>query len=224
MEIQATVDDATVIETLKQAYFACRSDRATASDPVLQELTTYSRAALFRHKNFVPAWKTPEEYRDAIERMTPDISTRIRRALDRGATLTTGEDSKTFLRAVQRALSQSIDTDPVVGFNSLVDALLSRAAPLAHLTMRLNSVPSEEHGFWSLYYAGYGLRKSPADRIELYAGERAVGLYDRSPLVRAVADADASRIKLFAFFFYPSHDFGGRDADSASTHRGRVAA
>jgi hypothetical protein len=50
-------------------------------------------------------------------------------------------------------------------------------------------------------------------------GEEAVPLAERSPLVRAVATAEQSRVKLYAFFFYLTHDFGGRDEPSAPEHR-----
>lgn len=226
LEIEAAVDDSTVIEALKRAYFVSRAE-PSRSDPgtpdSLHQLGVYTRAALFRRKNFVPVWKTAEEYRDAAEAMAPALRERVVRALERRGNLARSDAERDTLFGLAAGLREFLDWDAVVGLNKLVDALLCRQEILRFLRRRLNeSLALEPQGFWDLAYAGYGLRKSPAHAIQLYVGDESVPLETRSPLARAVADAEATRVKLYVFLFFMSHDFSGPDAESASAHRRTV--
>ena len=224
LEIQAMVDDATVIDTLKRAYFAASSDASLEQVPALRQVATYARAALFRHKNFIPAWKTSEEYRDAVDAMGDRLRQQVVSALEKRRALEKVPAGQRVFEGFRDRFARRWDDDRVFGFNVLVDMLLSRPAALDALRHGLNRrAVGDAPGFWELYYAGYGLRKAQPDAVELYVGEKAVPLAPRSPLVRAIAEADNSRIKLFAFFFYPTHDFGGTDAESAPSHRERIS-
>ncbi|HEV7642090.1 MAG TPA: HD domain-containing protein [Gaiellaceae bacterium] len=224
VEAQASVDDATVVEIIKRAYFATAADESLSTDEVrrveLAQLRTFTRAVLFRSKNFVPAWKTAEEYEEAAEQMRGDLVARIGHSLSAGRAR--GEHSRNdkVLAEMLTKIQELSEENAVVGLNAIVDLLLSVPANVRFVAARLNrNNVLAQRGFWDLSYIGYGLRKAPATSVELYVGDKPVRLADRSPLVRAIGDAERSRVKLHAFYFSLSHDFGGRDRSSAQAHR-----
>jgi HD superfamily phosphohydrolase len=226
VEIQASVDDATVVEALKQGYFVAKASASVATAGEREELlrlSAYARAALFRQKNFIPVWKTSEEYRDAAEAIAGPLKERVARVLEKQSALAATDSEQTILHELGAKLVHLLGADSVTGVNALVDALLSRPLILQTIIKRLNSTSAiDRGGFWELEYAGYGLRKSPTDAMELYVGEEPVPLARRSALTRSVADAERSRVKLYAFFFLLSDELPGADAEGASAQRQRL--
>jgi HD superfamily phosphohydrolase len=239
----AGVDDGTVLETLKHAYLIATSAagwHVPEPAPVLDQnarenlrrFRIYTRAALFRRKNFAPAWKSAEEYLDSASEMRatllwPAVEKLRERAAANGA-------EAEVLGAFASRIQQALDDPTVAGMrgdqrvgaaialNRLVDLLLFRADIRKAIREGLNKNPAigRTKGVWDLRYVGDG----PAERLQVWlqSARGVVEIAERSPLAEAVWLAEQRRVKLAVFFFCESHDYSEPGTSAAGTLRGQV--
>lgn len=235
VDAAASVDDATVLETLKRAYLIVEAAppryKEAVAWPQLTQIQIHGRAALFREKNFVPAWKTADEYEGAAQAMRATLLDAAPAVLDERAEQASDAAVATQLNAFARYLREqgaSVQASTqdrgsaVRQLNALADLLLFRPDLLRRLRDALNAEPAVDghEGLWDIGYTGYGPVDPPT--IELYAGAKRVSLIDRSPLAEAVWLAEARRVKFFVFFFFRELSFGHAGSPSAGAYRSRV--
>lgn len=234
--VAASVDDGTLLEVLKRAYLLAESAppryaEDTATKDRLERFRVYARAALFRRKNFVPAWKSVDEYVDAAVDMKASLlECAPARLLERAEGST--ERNADMLRAIAKRMTDAVTESqgpaerigPLIALNTLMDLILFRPELLGRIREDLNRVPTvgDKEGIWEVSYSGTGPVQPLA--VELYAKKRLVSLANRSPLTEAVWLAEERRMKLAIFFFFNDLDFSSPTAGSASTYRHLVRA
>ena len=159
-EVQAGVGDATVREALARSYLTASGELTghagvTGSRPKSErsaQLATYARAWLFRRKNFVPAWKTAEEYSEAARHMQPALAEAMDGMLEQYSDGVQTPERQVMVEFV-RDLRQRLKGDAVVGVNAIVDAVLAKPSVLDALVRDLNKADVEAPGgFWGSAY------------------------------------------------------------------------
>lgn len=228
----AGVDDGTILETLKHAYLL----QGTApprylSDPIVadqvRQLMIFSRAALFRRKNFMPAWKSVEEYVEAAGEMQETLLAQApAHLLARAEELrdSSAEMTKAIAERLEKAGEGSRDdrVAAVIALNTLVDMLLSRPEMLAEIRNGLNRLGGlgDHKGVWDVAYTGSGT----VERLEVdLQGKRGpVSIIERSPLAEAVWFSEERRMKLAVYFFFENRDFSEAGGEGGRSLRGRI--
>lgn len=105
---------------------------------------------------------------------------------------------------------RSLREDPVIGVNMLITTLFAGEAEYylrefaRQLSMQWPTMDGAD-GQWELAYTGFTAAKQRNDGAVLFHGETPRRLFASSKLVRALADVEASRFRLCAYFFvaYP---------------------
>ena len=123
-KLEASVDDGAVLGWLQRTALLARVllHRATITEAVrarLNELLTYSDVALFRAKNFMPTWKTVEEFAGAVREMAPELTAATSDAFDYVLDQIRGGPRELFESVEDQArhLLAELALDPVAGTN-----------------------------------------------------------------------------------------------------------
>ncbi|MDQ4144881.1 MAG: hypothetical protein M3198_14305 [Actinomycetota bacterium] len=215
----AGVDDATVIEAIKKSLLVTRLVTVGPGPSAeVRRMATYGDAALFRKKNFLVAWKTPEEYDEMaasiVDSRPPEVEKGLcdivgeayaKAAADAGLAST-----REGLEAERNALRSALAASPAGGLNRIAQIALATAGSRQRLCVRVGAdaaMPQDLEGFWDLDYSGFSPIKTGADATILWDGDEEVPLVRASPIVAELGAADEKRPWLTAFFFAPGADF-----------------
>lgn len=219
--VRASVDDSAVVEALKRALVITDLIPRGERTPEVERFGTYASAALFREKNFVVVWKTPEEYLYLAELTADDAISKVRDAFAQA--IETAPDSADGLRTELEALSSAYAEHPIVGLNRLIGFVLSNRSSLDRLVQHLNSVglPRKMRaGFWDLKYTGFKAVREGSKATVLWANGREMLLAEVSPIVADLAAANDKRPRLSAFYFLPAGN-AGSDSSSSESRQNR---
>jgi HD superfamily phosphohydrolase len=229
----AGVDDDTILETLKRAHLLLEAAPPVSyqEDRLLGEqmrtLKIFSRAALFRRKNFVSAWKSVDEYMEAASEMKETLLDQAPARLRARADQLDGGAAKMcrgFAEFLEKTSASAQDerVAAAIALNSLVDLLLSRRELLVEVRDGLNRTPTlgRQAGAWGVAYTGTG----PIRRVEvdLQGPKGPVSIVERSPLAEAVWFSEQRRMKLAVYFFFENRDFSDPDERPAGSLRGGI--
>jgi HD superfamily phosphohydrolase len=213
VDLQAGVDDGTIVGMLKSGLVMSRAVLHTATldlptREALLRLVTYTQAALFRAKNFVPVWKTVEDFVGTAGLMREELGAAVNDVFDEveSAFAASTEIQQTF--AEQRAdLVRLFQADPVIATNSVIGSVLHLPSTRSMLRRELDHTRSELKGltgFWEVEYTSFSPVRTRRNMTVLYRGNARVPLITTSPLVKALETVEASRHKLAVFFFVTS--------------------
>ena len=194
-EVAASVDDASIEEALKKAFLSCRVSDDFGSDRI-RRFRAYMGAALFREKQFVPIWKTPEEFGEVANRLASsgDIATSLSVAL-------TGKGFVVPVAAEELIRLQS--EDPIVFANELARQALDETA-FVTLANTLNAEHASVQGldgFWDFSLVPFRARKRDAEATKIWHQGEEISIETASPLLAELAAADLKRPWLLAFFW-----------------------
>ena len=230
-EIQAGVDDASVTESLKRASLVARTllaESGTAMQPgarsELTRLVTYVRAALFRSKNYIPVWKTVEEFSGIVDSlMEYGLRTVVEDLFEEVLTDPAAAGAAPWLTAERDVVLSLLDRDPIAGVNHIVRTLLAEEKPRQLLTTSLSAHRTSflnHDGFWEVAFAGFSPIRTGNNLTVLFRGEQQRALLETSPLAKALERVEENRTKLFVYFFinYP-HEFPHLDPQQAARER-----
>lgn len=229
----AGVDDATVIEAIKKAILVSRLASSSGPSDAVRRMVTYGEAALFREKNFVVAWKTPEEYEEiavrivdsdpqAVEKGLRDI---VGEAYTKAAADAGSATTREGLEVERNALLGALDASPAGGLNRIVQIALATRASRERLRARVeadSTMPRDIEGFWDVNYSGFSPIKTGAEATILWDGNAEVPLVRASPIVAELGAADEKRPWLTGFFFAPGIDFRKWSHEETDNLRGRL--
>ncbi len=223
VDLQTCVDDAVVLEALKNAHVVARLithraslDRSAHSS--LDRLTAYTEHTLHRAKNCLPAWKTTEEFETTCRSLAPGLLKAVESAFEE-----VGKDSRFIdhpelnvaLLDEHRRLVELLESDPTVGVNQVITLLFaSEPKTLDELIRELDTFRHDierSPGFWDAAYTGFTAIQHSQHGTVLFDGERQVPLFDSSALARALEHVEQSRYRLCVFFFAPSGIPSGAD-------------
>ncbi len=238
---RAAVDDATVVDWLKRSGILAQETLARL--PLEHEMRTaflrhlaYVEAALFRKKNFVPVWKTFEEYEGMAGAMQATLRQAIREGYEEAMDRAGSEEMREALADAGNAADEVIASHAIRGMNFVFGHLLpDTGALLPQFRDQLNSAVPDLggiRGFWELRYSDFApLKTGPGSPLGLYEGGRfgeegrIVALRESSPLVMALEEVEAQRPKVFAYYFFehPS-DFLNLKSEYVRDRRRQLAA
>jgi HD superfamily phosphohydrolase len=219
IELQANVDDSTVIEALKKGSIVARglmSLKATTMDEgyrhELERYLTYAQHALHRRRNAVAAWKTVEEFNNVSAKLCDNLVEAVTIAYTEAAADSAYENRAKTIHAIESErddIVKCLEEDPVVGANRLITLLFddepTRLDDLARALNNARSSLDDRPGFWDVAYTGFTAVKHEDDAATLFDGDDEVVLYESSALAQALQRVEASRYRLCALFFltYP---------------------
>ena len=223
LDLQSCVDDAVVLEAIKNAHLVARLithraslDRATHLS--LDRLIAYSAHTLHRTKNCLPAWKTTEEFETTCRSLGPGLIGAVERAFDeveRETRFTQHRESTIAIRDERERLLRVLNTDATVGANLIITLLFaSEPRMLDDLIRELDTFRHEierSPGFWDAAYTGFTAIQQGQHGTVLFDGEQQVPLFDSSALARALDHVEQSRYRLCVFFFAPGGIPSGAD-------------
>jgi len=213
VELQASIDDSVILESLKAASLVAQVllDAGAPDADLRDQLSrflSFQQHALYRRANCLAAWKTVEEFDKASRRMLSKLTDAVQGAYgevieqapfkdEPAAVLSLEGDRDDILRVLRE--------DPVIGVNRLItnlfdsepDHLRDFARMLSHDCPKMNGAA----GRWELAYTGFTSVKQDEEAAVLFDGEDELRLYESSKLAQALADVEASRFRLCAFFF-----------------------
>jgi hypothetical protein len=214
--VQASIDDAVVLESLKRARAAAQAllGSMTASEDyrhLLARFLTYSGCVLFRHKNVISAWKSVEEFHAAASDMRDDlrevIETAYRhfllepRVQGQSETREAVETDRDILLDAFGGPDAGESEKAVLGLNQLLERVFEYTEELARdLNEHMYSL-DELNGFWDLQYTGFSAVQGDDDGAFLFNGDERVRIFDSSPIARALQQVEQNRARLCAFFF-----------------------
>lgn len=213
VDLQSGVDDGTIVGMLKSGLVMARAVLHTAAldqsarDSLIR-LITFAQAALFRAKNFVPVWKTVEDFVGTAAQVAGDLVSAVGDAFEEVEASFEGSPDVQAVFAEQRSeLLLLFDSDPVVATNSVIGSVLHRPAIRQMLSRELDLTRSELKGltgFWDVEYTSFMPVRTRRNMTVLYRGDARVPLISTSPLVKALENVEANRHKLAVFFFLTS--------------------
>lgn len=209
LELQASVDDATVIRALQQASLCAQGLLGAATlrpeqQRSLNDFVTLGGAALYRRKNYLPVWKTVEAFSSVSERMQESLLSAVGEGFDEARRLIDDDAVREELAARETQLRQLLEQRPVVGANHLFQKLLPHARYREQLLQELNTTRASvkgAEGFWDLVLTSFRPLRTRGQLAGLYSQERFISMRESSPLVRALEDVEAHRNKLVVLFF-----------------------
>lgn len=214
--VQAAIDDGRLLEHLKVASLECRARLIRAADlkhdevQRLRRLRAYLDTVLVRRKNFVPAWKTVEEFRGVVARLVErDLHEQVREAFQDLQRQFAGDQAALgWLEPREKAhLERLRDIDvPVVGVNHLLRLLVADRAGGQQLCQLLARQPDLPEGFWEVEFIQFSSVRSRGNLAILFDGPKAVRLIDTSPLVKALQGVDEGGTSLFAYYFVTAEE------------------
>jgi HD superfamily phosphohydrolase/CRP-like cAMP-binding protein len=209
--LQAAVDDGRMLEHLKRASLECRARLLRSSDlqheevQRLKRLRAYLDTVLVRRKNFVPAWKTVEEFRGVVARLLEgDLVGQVGDAFeDLKKQFAADQTALQWLETRQEAnLTRLEEGDiPVAGVNHLLRLLVADRAGQQQLCRLLAEQPDLPEGFWEVEFIEFRSVRNRGNLAVLFDGPKPVRLIDTSPLVKALQGVDEGGTSLFAYFF-----------------------
>jgi hypothetical protein len=214
LEIQAGVDDGVVIDVIKRALLLSRVllDKATVPDKARTALTrfvTYGEAAAFRSRNYVPLWKTVEDFGHYVDELmhAGDLIVALGDAFNEVRTeFASSEALEAALAAQQQRLLTLFENDPTVAVNHLFRTLLSTENNQRRLAQALkppHAAGLSRDGFWEVAYTGFDPVRTRGVLTVLYRGAQPVILLKNSPLVQALEKVEENRSRLFIYYFLP---------------------
>lgn len=210
LDLQAGVDDFVVIEMLKRASAVAKALLAQAVmgediRALLTRLITYEQAVITRRKNFLPAWKTVEEFAGAATKMRESLRSAVNDAFDAVCLDYEGSPDVTIpLREQQSDWRNLHGLSAVAATNELISALLSKQEFRELLLFDLAAVRDELKdlpGWWDVAYTGFSPVRTRRNLTVLYRGDVAHPLIEHSPLIQALNEVERSRFRLGLFFF-----------------------
>jgi len=226
-DMQASVDDSTVIEALKAAGILAKA-LLVSGEPtqplrkLLEEFLTFQQHALLRAKNCLPAWKTVDEFDSATEVMKEKMAKAVEASYDSvlSGPDVSGSDLEVILKEEQRELVDLIRKDPAIGVNRVITEIFDgEPRYLEQFGRHLGTIRNELEktpGLWKVEYTGFTSVEEGDGATVLFDGPAERRLYESSALAQALARVEAARPRLLVFFFtlYPSRVPAGNDTDS----------
>jgi HD superfamily phosphohydrolase len=214
--IQSAVDDGRLLEHLKQASLECRvrllrpAGEEHEEVQRLKRLRAYLDTVLMRRKNFVPAWKTVEEFRSVVTRLLDsDLRSQVAEAFEDLKREFAGEPAALkWLGSRQEAHLARLSDDevPAAGFNHLLRLLVADRAGQQQLCRLLAEQSDLPEGFWEVEFIQFHSVRSRGNLAVLFDGPKPVRLIDTSPLVKALQEVDEGSISLFAYYFVTAEE------------------
>ena len=213
VDLQASIDDSVILESLKAASLVAQVllDAGAPDADLRDQLSRFlgfQQHALYRRSNCLAAWKTVEEFDKASRRMLTNLIGAVEAAYDDVIRQAPFKDQPAAIRSLEGDrgdLLRVLGEDPVIGVNRLITTLFdSEPGHLRDFARMLsNDCPTMNGaaGHWELAYTGFTPVKQDEEAAVLFDGEDEVRLYESSKLARALADVEASRFRLCAFFF-----------------------
>jgi HD superfamily phosphohydrolase len=225
--MQAAVDDSTVIEALKSAGLLAET-LLTSGEPtkdlttLLIRFLTFQQHALLRAKNCLPAWKTVDEFDSAADEMRDEMAGAVRESYEEVSAAS--DFAKTSAAEVLedecRELEDLILGDPPIGVNRVITSIFDGERRYQEQFARelgvLRGSLEGSAGTWEVAYTGFTSVKKGDGAAVLFDGPAERPLYESSKLAQALANVEAARPRLIVFFFvnYPGRFSSGNDADS----------
>lgn len=226
-EVQAGVDDATVVELLKRAaLIAAQLEPGFKDTPraICNRIVTLAHVALFREKSAIPVWKTQDEFA-AVVRHTDGfvdaLEAVVREVYDEVAHEAPA-DARDIFAARRDALLALLSQSPPAAFNSISHEVFSLERMRDALETRLNlNHPTlrKTPGFWVVEYTRFQPIRNKGQLSVLYRGEDPIELRASSPVIQGLEHVEALRPRFAAFFFLshpasatPWHPDEGREA------------
>lgn len=210
LDLQGGVDDFAVIEMLKRGAAVARALLTQGmvvgeTRSLLSRLITYEQAVIDRKKNFLPAWKTVEEFAGAAEKMRGPLISAVDGAFDEVCEKYKDiDDVVAPLRERQADWRRLHQISAVAATNELIGGLLSKRENRQLLIGYLVAARDElkgSPGWWDLAYTGFSPVRTRRNLTVLYRGDTAYSLIDHSPLIQALNEVERSRFRLGLFFF-----------------------
>jgi HD superfamily phosphohydrolase len=213
LSLQASIDDAVVIEALKSAGLRARAllDAGAPAEGLrsdLEEFLTFQEHMLYRRKNSIPAWKTVEDFDNAANLMSGEMERAVnasyKEVFDRPP-VRGNVDVVKGLTAERNELAAVLRRDPVIGVNRIISRLFDGEPEILELFRReLTGVRADlegARGTWDVAYTGFTSVRQDDVATVLFDGDEELRLFESSALARSLADVEASRFRLCAFFF-----------------------
>jgi HD superfamily phosphohydrolase len=209
---QSRIDDVALVHSLEQAQLVCEAlVLSEGAAPELVEACSdfllYCSCVLQRKKNYVSAWKTIEQWSSAAELMWEDESLPKALAdmweeLDAKAKTTPGLAA--VLAAARSALDERQERHGVVAAtNFIVDQLFIHSEYRDQLETMLStmSMPLNE-GRWRVAHAAFRPIRDDTPSVLIRENDgKVTPLTSESPMVEALRQVDAARVRLGVFFF-----------------------
>jgi hypothetical protein len=214
-EVQASVDDTVVANALKRACLLARaivrSGRFSASDELrtrLERFISHCHASLYRRKNFLPLWKTVEEFSGIVERL---VATGLVEAVEaayaeaRTRLEGNGDLLESFRHEQDRLIGRlRSPRTQMAGVNGVFTMLLKTMAYRDLLAKHLQTFRGSFFGvpgFWEVAYTGFEPIRTRGSLAVLYRRDEARPLLETSPMVRSLTEVEEQRSRIFVYFF-----------------------
>lgn len=215
---QTRIDDVALFHALEQAQLVSQAVlRSPGAAPkvvsLCEDFLLYCSSILQRSRQYWSAWKTVEEWASAAHEMwdsgaLPDALEAMWRQLESEA-----EDAPPLVPVIARARAALDQRDGAVAkTNFIVDQLLVHPRYRQELeTMLATQQTPLQHGRWRVAHAAFQPIRDDMPSILFRDDKRvATPLSSESPMVEALRQVDAARVRL-AVFFFASHPPGAID-------------
>jgi HD superfamily phosphohydrolase len=209
-EVQAGVDDGTVLEALKRASLLCAQRRPQLTEPALSsavQVLTFAHVALYREKSALPVWKTQDEFAAAVvhtEGFLPALAAVTREVHEEAASSSPNTDVRSIFESRRDSLMARLDSDPVMAFNEIAHDVFSSQRMRRSLEQRLNTAHPDLRkmpGYWAVEYTRFQPVRTAGQLSVLYRGDEPIQLRATSPVLHGLESVETLRPRLAVFFF-----------------------
>lgn len=193
-----------------------RSEEVAARSKVrdeLQQFRAYARAALLREKRLHPTWKTIDEQRRVTdsELRRPQLREAITEQLELLIKEFAGTSADLYVRRAGFDVLSDLFSEErsQLGLNAVFDEVLGAAAYREKFEkILLKNTPSNfrPNSSWAVVYSPWSSLRSQGRTATMFVGARPESIRVGSPLIDAMASADARRLSTMAF--YVTHYIG----------------